>query len=462
MILAGKMRRNEVSRTLLATVFMTGTVFFSLPSTAQSLTDVLTHVYNSNPTLLAARATLEVTNEQVPQARAGWLPSLSLSESYSRTNTVTEDDGNGSTLSDTRTETLSLSQTLFSFENLARLKAADSAVFAGRYTLWQSEQTVLLGAVTAYLNVLRDKNIVDLRRNNVSVLEKQLESTRVQYDLRLRTEADLAQARSRLARARADFSAALGVYDRAISAFLQVVGFPPESLTTPEFTYTLPENEETTVILAGDQHPTVLTAMENLETAETDIETNQAARLPNLALAGSVSKTQTNNRSAQSTESATSTVSLTLTVPIFQTGIEFSNVRAARKTKKQRLLELDQARRTARDNAQQAWEDVVSAVERVKAFTVQVEAAKIALDGIAAELEVGRRTVIELLNAEQEYLDAQVNLATAKRDELVARFTLLERVGRLRADDIDLPVVIYDVEEDLKRNEWNFFSTEID
>ncbi len=449
---------------LILRAYAAGAILFSfLPTTgtAQSLEAVLVNVYNNNPVILAARAELEQTNEQVPTARSAYLPTVSLSRSYSRAKTHTVEEKN-TTAADTSTDTLSVSQTVFNLANNARLEKADFEVQAQRRRLINSEQTVLLRATTSYLNVHRTENVVKLRSHNIEVLTAHLRSTEVQFDLRRRTNADLAQAKSRLAKGRADLATAQADLDKAISQFQQLTGFLPDNLEFPVFTHILPKTEKELEQLALSQHPTVQAAERAVDAARSEIDAQQGGRVPNLALSGSIADSSVNNRIGANSETITSTVAMTLTIPIFQAGTEFSSTRTARKAMRQRLLELDQARRVAIDNARQAWQDTISARSRVKAFESQIEAAKIALDGISAELEVGRRTVLDLLDAEQELLDAQVNLTTAKRDDMVAQFTLLERIGRYGAKDIGLDVIPYDPNADLNANGWNFYSTDVD
>lgn len=435
--------------------------FSATAGSAQTLETVLVDIYNNNPLILAARAELEQTNEQVPQARAGYLPTVSLTRSYARSRTHTVEEKN-TVGSDTSTDSLSISQTVFSFANNARLEKADNEVQAQRRRLVNSEQTVLLNATTAYLNVHRSRNVVKLRRNNIDVLTAHLASTEVQYDLRRRTNADLAQAKSRLAKGQADFASAQASLDKTIAQFQQLTGFLPDDLEFPVFTHILPKTEKSLEQLVVAQHPTIQAAEHAVDAARSEIDVNQGERAPNLALSGSISDARENNRIGANSEAITSTVAMTLTIPIFQAGAEFSATRTARKAWRQRLLDLDQARRVAINNARQVWQDGVSAKSRIKAFESQIEAAKVALAGIGAELEVGRRTVLDLLDAEQELLDAQVNLTTARRDDMVAQFTLLERIGRYGAKDLGLDVVAYDPDIDLKQNGWNFYSTSID
>jgi outer membrane protein len=427
----------------------------------QTLNEMLINVYDYNPTILAGRAELEQTNEQLPQARASFMPNLSYSRSYARTNTYTVEDADSAS-NDTKTDTLSLSQSIFNYTNIAQLEKARHEIEAQRRRYQTSEQTVLLQAITSYLNVIRGSAIVTLRENNVNVLKAHLNSNQVQYDLRRRTNADLAQAKSRLAKGQADLATATATYDKAVSVYLQIVGLAPENLTMPSFDYALPKSVEDIEDIALKNHPNVLAADFAVMAAKTEIDVKQAARAPNLALSGSIADSSVNNKVDANSETVTSTVTLTLTVPIFQTGSEFADVRIARKALRQRMFDLDQSRRVVRDNARQSWEDMISARVRMTALEAQISAAEIALTGVTKELEVGRRTVLDVLDSEQELLDAKVNLATAKRDFMVSRFTIMERTGQLSVQNLQLDLKPYNAELDLQRQNWNLISTEIE
>lgn len=414
-------------------------VAFSSQAPAQTLEEVLGHAYAHNPTILAARETFKQTSEGKSTAWGSFRPNLSASRGYTRAITRTVED-RSSSATDTLTDTLSLSQTLFSFNNLAQLKKADHEVAAQRQRLEVSEQQILLQAITVYLDVLKEGQIVELRKNNVKVLQAHLDSTQVQYDLRRRTNADLAQARSRLARGQADLATARATADKARSRFLQVVGFQPKDLEMPQFTFALPENAAEAEKLAFSDQPAVRAADRDVDAARAEINVKTGEFAPNIALSGSVANARTDNRSTANSNTLTSTIGVTLTVPLYQSGNEYTNLRIARQALSQKLHEYDQAHRLAVDNARQAWDDVTSAEVRVKAFETQIEAAEIALQGVAAELEVGRRTLLNLLDAEQELLDAKVNMTGARRDYMVARFTLLERTGRLGGRDLGVAV----------------------
>ena len=424
------------SNALILTTFSYMAIF-ATPLQAISLKESLLHAYEHNPTILAARAELKQADETVSEARSNFLPNLSASRSFSRANTRTLETGNAARTGD-RTDTLSLSQSLFSYSNYKELKKANLTVTAQRLRLQASEQQVLLQVISSYMDVVRGGRVAKLRESNVKVLKQHLKTTQVQFELRRRTNSDLAQARSRLARGKADLAAAHASERKARSNFLQVVGFKPVNLEQPKFFSILPDNIKAAEELALKQKPTVRAASFEVDAARIEIEVKMGKFAPNLTLSGSIANANSMNRNDENSNTLTSSASVTFTVPLYQRGTEYSGLRSARIALSKSIYTLDQARRTAGDGARQAWEDMVSAEVRVDSYSAQVKAAEIALKGIKAELEVGRRTLLNLLDAEQEFLDARVNYTSANRDYLVAQYRILERTGQLRLQDIEI------------------------
>lgn len=418
---------------LLCVILVSGGVFISKTGHSDTLQDALIYTYQNNPTILAARASLDQTLEEIPQAWSNFLPNLSATGSYSRTNENSPYD-NATSGADTKTNTLSLNQTLLNFANITQFDKAKHNIKAQRERLRLSEQTILLEAISVYLNVIKDTHIIELRENNTRVLQAHLDTTQVQFDLQRRTNSDLAQAKSRLAKGQAELVGAKVNLQQAKSKYEQIIGVTPKNLVFPNFDLPLPKNILEVEDGALMDHPSVLAAHSTMAAARVEIDIKKREFAPRLELSASVSDSTVDNRSSANSGSLTSALGVTLTVPLFQSGTEYSNLRIAKKALQENLHTIDKSRRVALNNAHQAWDDVIGAKAKLKAFETQVEAAEVALDGITAELEVGQRTVLNLLNAEQELLDARVNLATAKHDLLVAKYTVLERVGKLGGD----------------------------
>ncbi len=435
--------------------------------TAQALTlqEALAEAYQSNPELLAARQALRAANEEYPQAISAWLPSVSLSSAGSKTFTKTDSGTISKTTVEAFNNSITWSQSFYKGgQNFAALDRARSNIENQRVTLATSEQTVLLAGITAYMNVIRDSAIRRLRQTNVDLLTKRLETTQVQFDLGQKTQTDLSQAKSRLARAKADLTTAIGTLNTAEANFKRLIGLDPKDLDFPPPVADLPKKLDEAVKRAIRDNLTVQAARHQIDIAQADIDAAQGVRLPSLEMSSSYShnKSFTHGPDSDDSQESSLATTLTLTVPIYQNGSELSKVRAAKKTMLQRRLLLDDARLKAKESMIQAWGNLLSARARTESYGQEVEAAKAARANVEKELEIGRRTVLDYLDAQKEVLDAEVNRVTARRDVIVLSYTVITGLGRLNAEFLKLPVDLYDPNFDFERQKFNFFGTSID
>jgi TolC family type I secretion outer membrane protein len=415
---------------------------------AQTLEEALVQAYLNNPTLRAERARLRATDEQVPQALSGWRPTVRLTGSAGENITDSRQGAFGGAAK----RTIETAPTRFQFEvrqpvfrglrTVSGTREAERLVRAGRAQLDDVEQSVLLQAATAYMDVVRDQAVVELNINNERVLTRQLEATRDRFEVGEVTRTDVSQAESRLAGATGTRVAAEGDLASSRAVYQNVIGALPGRLVKPVVTLALPASLEESTGVAQRENPSVVAARFNAEAASQRIDVVRGELLPELNLVGAVDRRKEVGTSGQMSESVS--VIAELAVPIYQSGSVQSRVRAAKQVFGQRRVEVEQARRQAVEDAIQAWENLETARAQIRAFQAQVEATTIALEGVEQEATVGARTVLDILDAEQERLDAQVSLVRAERDEIVARFQVLQAVGRLSAEELQLPVPYYD------------------
>lgn len=436
-------------------------VCFVQPASAQSLTDVLSAAYNNNPTLLSARAALRATDEGVPQALSGWRPTVSLTgetgvlrqEFTPQTPTTQSDTINP------RTVTLSVTQPLYrGGRTQAATESAEALVLAGRQDLYSTERRVLLDAVTAYMDVVQNQAVLDLNRNNEEVLRRQLEATRERFRVGEITRTDVAQAESRLSGATANRISAEGILVSSRAVLARVIGEMPGTLTPPPPLPELPRSEEEALAIALEENPDLLGARFREVSAKYDVRSVSGALLPTVSVAGSLSQADETTRANLETESAR--IALQLTVPLYEGGSVYSQTRQRKQIHNQRRIQVEEQRRLVRQSVTQAWENLTTARSNITARRDQVEAARIALEGVQQEAEVGSRTTLDVLDAEQEYLDARVAEVRARRDEYVAAFTLLSAIGRLGARQLSLPVEYYDPVENYDRVRDKWFGTD--
>ena len=427
-------------------------------ATAQTLEEALARTYETNPQLLAIRARLRSTDETVAQAMSGWRPTVTVTADVGKRHSSSSGGSSSSAGSQNRTPrggSLSVTQNLYrGGRTIAEISRSENQIQAERARLLETEQSVMLQAATAYMNVVRDQAVLELNKNNEKVLKRQLEAARDRFRVGEVTRTDVAQAEARLARATADRIGSAGDLISSRAVFRNVIGDWPGTLKSAKPLAGLPASEEEAVNLARGNAPSVFAARFDERAARDNVRVNRSDFLPVLDLEGSL--TRRDQASSTSSRSETAVMSLELTVPLYQAGGVSSRVRQARQVAAQRRNELDRAIRDAVERGSRAWEALATARAQIKSFTAEVRASTIALEGVEQEAAVGSRTVLDVLDAEQELRDAKVNLVRAERDEVVATFDLRAAVGELTARKLDLPVKYYDLNANYRaiRNRW--------
>jgi outer membrane protein len=422
---------------------------------ADTLEWALVQAYQNNPALNAQRASLRATDENVPQALSGYRPKLSITANagFNYQNSTSafplETGGPLDTVqySQTflsRTVGATGSYTLFNgFQTANKTRQAESQVDAARETLRVIEQQVLLDAATAYMNLLRDQAILDLNRRNVEVLTEQLKQTRDRFNVGEVTRTDVAQAESRLAAGRSALLGAQSNYVTSQANYRRVIGVGPGRLAPGTPVDRLSPATLSRAIAEGQAHsPSVLAAMYGVDIAQLAVKVSEGALYPNLTLIASA--LQGTNPSFETLRLTTAAVVAELTVPVYQGGVEYSTIRQAKEALGEQRLTLDINRDQARATVVQSWGQLDAARAQIEATTAQVNSAEIALNGVREEARVGQRTTLDVLNAQQELVNARVALVTAQHDRVVASYTLLAAVGDLSMPRLGLNVLIYD------------------
>jgi len=424
-------------------VLLAGTALLALPAASETLVDALAQTYASNPTLAAQRAALRAVDEQVPQARAGRRPTVSVNGSAGASR-IDSDRTSPVTLRPFSAD-LSISQPLYRGGRIeAAIARAENLVQAGRAQLLSTEQQVLLDAVTAYMDVVRAQAVVELNRNNEQVLGTQFQAARDRFNVGEVTRTDVSQAESRVSRATATRIQAEGALTAARATYARIVGQMPGTLVGPQAAPPLPASREEAVAMAVATNPAVIAATFNEAASQNAIDQASGELLPTVDLTGQLSRSYESQ--ARNSRSDRASVLAQVRVPLYQGGGVEARIREAKQTASQRRLQLDEAKRQATETAIRAWEGLVTARASIESFKAQVAAAELALEGVQQEATVGSRTVLDTLNAEQELLDARVNLVGAQRDEVVAIYRVLQSVGQLNAPGLALPVAYYDDE----------------
>jgi TolC family type I secretion outer membrane protein len=429
-----------------------------LPAQAATLLEALAEAYATNPTLDAARAQLRAVNEQVPQALSNWRPTVTLSGQVGQRWQEVEPSARGTDSDFTttpRSAELQVNQPLYrGGRTQAATDAAEAEVLSERARLAAVEQQVLLSTSAAFMDVWRDRAVLRLNINNERVLARQLEASQDRFEVGEITRTDVAQSESRLSRARASRIEAEGNLSRSEAVYEEFVGDVPGELRAPAPLAGLPQSLQQSIDQALSQNPEVVTAEFQERSAGFTVRETIGELLPEVSLTGQLGWNE--ELSTEDSERKEAAILAQLTVPIYQAGFVSSRVRQAKQIASQRRLEIEETRRNIRQEAVSAWEALTTARAQIASFESQVEAASIALEGVRQEAQVGARTTLDVLDAEQELLDAQVSLVSAQRDEIVAGFQLLSAVGRLNAFELGLPVDIYDPVDDYLdvRDDW--------
>jgi outer membrane protein len=440
------------------------------PAAADTLLDAMSMAYQGNPNLLAARAQLRATDENVPIALSGWRPTLTVNGNVQNNRTenqIFSGGGVGQVVTGGTTKRFAQSavaqftQPVFrGFKTWAGTSAAKNQVYAQRARLQATEAQVLLQVATAYFDVVQFQAVVELNLNNVQVLNRQLEATQDRFRVGEITRTDVAQAEASLAGAKASLVQAEGALQQARAAYENVVGKPPENLVSPALPTNLPTSYDAVLAAATDKNPAYIAADFAAKAADDNITVVTGDLLPSVNLVGQYTRAWNTVADKSRTEQVIAQAQLS--VPLYQQGAEYARVRQAKHSAGQQRLLADQARLDARNAATQAWENLSATTASIDSFQSQIKANEIALEGVQREAEVGSRTVLDVLNAEQTLLNSRVSLVRAQHDQSLAAHQLLSAIGVLSGEGMGLSGAIYDPLEHYDDVEYQAFGTGAD
>ena len=433
---------------------------------AESLGDSLAATYKTNPRLDAARATLRATDEEVARAKAGYRPTVTgtANAGYQRTDTspkTTTIDGE----THPKGYGVNVVQPIFrGFRTLNGVRVAEATVRAGRETLRTTEQAVLLEAVTAYMDVVRDQAIVKLRENNVTVLSKELKATQDRFSVGEVTRTDVAQAEARRAAAVSALDAAKSSLKTSRGAFERVVGHPPSNLKPQKpQEKLLPRSLEEAIAIGSKENPAVVGALYREQAAKHTVDVTYGELLPTVQLEAAYTHNYDTSRLID--EQEVSSVTGRVNIPLYPAGEVQARVRQSKHTHVSRLQEIEQNRTETQSAVVAAWSQLVAARAQLVSDRAQVAATRTALAGVREEERVGQRTLLDVLNAEQEALNAEVSLVTTERNLVVASYTVLSSIGRLTMPELGTVEQVYDPEAhyfEVRRKWWGVSITRAD
>lgn len=410
---------------------------------ADTLRDALESAYVSNPTLLGSRDDLRATDEQVPIEELNGKPNASATAQYTEY-PVLNSNNYGSPIRGFNAGG-NLGVPIYQGGAVRNaVRAAKTRVVAGQAELRGTESSVFSQVVAAYMDVVENEAIVGLNRNNVQVLDVNLQATRDRFEIGDLTRTDVAQSESRLALARGDTRNAEATLAAARENYIKLVGKPPTNLQPPPPLPNLPASADDAVAIAMDANPDILGARQRSKAARFDVKVAGAARLPQLSVfaggsydnyfgtlgAGIPGVFTQNDTAAQ--------VGVRATLPLYQGGRPAAERRQAQDRESSTLEDEIATERSVIAQVRSAYTSWVASQEIITSSQSAVDAANLSLEGVRAENSVGNRTILDILNAEQELLSAQVRLVTARRNAYVAAFSLLAAIGRAQAMDLGI------------------------
>jgi outer membrane protein len=439
--------------------------FAACPAWGEPLPEALAKAYQSNPQLNAERARQRATDENVPQALAGYRPQIiaSLSGGLQAVRNLLPDNTFQSATLKPWTIGVTVTQTLFNgFKTANSVRVAELQVQSGREALRNIGQGVLLDAVTAYTNVLANQSLVEAQRSNVAFLRETLGVTRRRLNAGDVTPTDTSQAEARLSRGLSDLNAAEVNLAISQATYTQVIGNPPEQLRPPETVDRyLPRSRDDATNLAFREHPAVMAAGFDVDVASTTIHVAESSLLPTITLQGNASHSSQADPTLGTFRTDQATILGQMTAPIYDGGTAASQTRQAKELAAQSRLVLEQVRNQARTAATGAWAANEGAKVAVAASESEVRAAGVALEGVRKEALGGQRTTVDVLNSQQDLISAKARLIGAQRDRVIASYTLLSAIGRLDVKTLGLntPDYLPDVHYHQVRDAWHGLRT---
>jgi outer membrane protein len=411
--------------------------------------NALLRAYQTNPQLTAQRASVRSVDEAVPQALAGYRPKVSGIFTAGVGFTDQLADGSVGKKIEQGDQTphsaaLTATQTIYNGNQTAnKTRAAESQVLGAREGLRLLEQSVLLAAATIYMDFLRDAAILEVQRSNTKVLQLTLKQTQDRYSAGLVTPTDVAQSQAQLAAAQSQEQAAVSTLTTTRANFRRIIGNEPANLqpASPVDRF-LPPAQGGAVELALHQNPNVTAAMYGVDVSFLTVKINEGALFPTVSLQATVSKTW--DPAITQINLFTAAATAQVNVPVYQGGAEYSLIRQSKEALEQQRLTMEQARDQARADTVTAWGQLIATKAQVAAAQSQVQASELAYLGTTKEAQVGQRTVIDILNAQQTLVNARVALVTAQHDRVVASYTVLNAIGRLSPQVLHLSTQTYD------------------
>ncbi|WP_408015672.1 TolC family outer membrane protein [Rhizobium alarense] len=417
--------------------------------------------YANNPDLNAARAALRAIDENVTIAKSAMRPQVNGVLEANATRTIFDKRlcngqliggrcfGGSFNQNDTFASSygVSVSQQIFDgFQTLNNVRSAEANVLANREALRAQEISILLAAVESYANIARDQQIVSIRKENLAFLREQLNASEARLQVGEGTRTDVSLAEAELAEAQSLLVTANAQLKQSEAVYFQIVGDAPKGIRQPSPARRgLPGSLDQAVATSMRENPNIRSAERSVDSAGYDVKSAEGAMLPGVSLQGDVYRSV--NGSTSTNDNVNASITARVTVPIYQGGAEHGRIRQAKERLGQQRILVDSARLEVQQTVISAHTQLEAAHAAISAYQAQIDAANLALSGVVEERNVGQRTTLDVLTAQQNVLDARENLVLAQRTAVVASYSLLASMGQLTVAGQGLDVAEYRAEE---------------
>ncbi|KAF0178792.1 MAG: TolC family outer membrane protein [Hyphomonadaceae bacterium] len=446
-------------------LFLTAALAALAPASAfaDTLGDALASAYKTNPTLDGARQVTRQADEGFAQARAGFLPQVGITGSYGTQLRITETETifgtqRSKNTSEPQNATITATQSLFEGgRRLAQIGQANAQIESAQEGLRSTEQQVLLQVIAVYVDVRRDEEVVRIRENNVTLLERQLQAAKDRFEVGEITRTDVAQAQARLSGAQAGLAGARSDLAASRAEYTRIVGQAPGMLEVAPPVAGLPDNLDDAVTIALDLNPDLLRFKQNERAARQQVRIERADLLPQISVFGRMARDI--EPSGPGIEQESQVAAAQVSIPLFEGGFARSRTRSARVGVLRAQAQTEEVRRSVVSQTTSAWNDYAAAQRVIEASKEQFRANELALEGVEQEQQVGLRTTLDVLNAQQELLDSQLSVIRAERDAYVAAHGLLLSIGKLDARSLNVNAPLYDPDDHRRAVRWTILST---
>lgn len=445
-----------VRRSIAGAFALSLTLALSAPALAETMDGALAKAYRNNSSLNSERAGTRVTDENVAIAKSGYRPTVNGTAglTFSRTSSM------GGRSITSGSFGIEINQMIFDgFQTKNNVSAAEAQVRASQAALRNTVQNTLFDAASAYMDVIRDRQIAALRQRNLEFLEEQVRAARSRFEVGEGTRTDVAQAEASSQSAIAQLSAARAQVLASEALYRQIVGEDPGSLAAASpLSNLLPRSVDEGFAIAAQSHPAIMASEHLVDAAAFTVKSNEGALLPQLSATAGVSRGFSNGVPALPSDGASTSASIgaALRVPIYQGGRASATVRRSKESLGQARIDVDVSRDQVRNAVASAWAQYQAARESVAANREVVAAAQLALNGVSEERNVGQRTTLDVLNAQADVSAAQINLVSSERDVVVASYAILSAIGRLTVGNLGLAVEEYNPDEHYRavKDKW--------